>query len=158
MRRNLIETLVGAVVIAVAAIFLVFAYDNADLRAVDGYRVMARFDRIDGLRTGSDVVMSGIKIGSVTGRPLDPETYLAVVTMTIDPKIELPADTSAAIVSDGLLGDKYLSLTPGAEDDAIPDGGEIEITQGAIDLLSLLGREIFSRAAQGAPGAQDRRD
>ena len=156
MRKNLIETLMGAVVIAVAVIFIIFAYDTADLHAVDGYRVTAKFDRIDGIRSGSDVRMSGIKIGTVTGQELDPATYLAVVTISIDPKIKLPLDTSAAITSDGLLGDKYLSLSPGGDEEMIPVGGEIETTQGSIDLFSLVGQMIFSQTGrEGSSGGRD---
>ena len=81
MARNPIETLMGAVVIAVAVFFFIFAYTTADIGAVEGYRISAKFDRIDGIGAGSDVRMSGVKIGTVTGQTLDPQTYLAVVTM-----------------------------------------------------------------------------
>lgn len=149
MRRNLIETIMGAVVLVVAAIFMLFAYKTADIQAVEGYAVTAKFDRIDGIREGSDVRMSGIKIGTVVAQRLDPETYLAVVTMTVDPAVKLPMDTSAQITSDGLLGDKYMSLSPGGADEMIPSGGEIETTQGSIDLFSLVGQMIFSQTGKG---------
>ena len=149
MRRNLIETIMGAVVLVVAAIFMLFAYSTADIQAVSGYPVTAKFDRIDGIREGSDVRMSGIKIGTVVKQKLDPETYLAVVTMTIDPAVKLPTDTSAQITSDGLLGDKYMALSPGGSDSMIPSGGEIETTQGSIDLFSLVGQMIFSQTGKG---------
>jgi phospholipid/cholesterol/gamma-HCH transport system substrate-binding protein len=149
MRRNLIETVMGAVVLVVAAIFMLFAYSTADIQAVEGYPVTAKFDRIDGIREGSDVRMSGIKIGTVVKQILDAETYLAVVTMTIDPAVKLPSDTSAQITSDGLLGDKYMSLSPGGADEMIPAGGEIETTQGSIDLFSLVGQMIFSQTGKG---------
>ena len=145
MRRSPIETLVGALVIAVAVLFFVFAYNTAQVETVEGYAVTAKFDRIDGIHRGSDVRMSGIKIGTVLDHRIDPATYLAEVAMSIEADIKLPADSSIAITSDGLLGDKYLSLTPGGDEETIPDGGEIEITQGAIDLTSLLGQLIFSQ-------------
>ena len=145
MRRSPIETLIGALVIAVAVVFFVFAYNTAQVETVEGYQVSASFDRIDGIHPGSDVRMSGIKIGIVVDSRIDPETYLAVVTMSIDSKIELPADSSAAITADGLLGNRYLALTPGGDEETIPEGGRIEITQGAIDLTSLLGQLIFSQ-------------
>ena len=145
MRRNTIETLMGAVVIAVAALFLVFAYSTASLRQTSGYAVQAQFDRIDGIRTGSDIRLSGIKVGSVSGSHLDPKTYLAVVVMSIDPGVQLPLDTSATITSDGLLGDKYLALSPGGSDKMIQPGGVIENTQGSIDIFSLVGQLIFSQ-------------
>lgn len=158
MRKNQVETVMGAVVLAIAAIFLVFAYQTADIRSVQGYPVVMRFDRIDGLRLGSDVRMSGIKVGSVTAQALDPQTYLAVVTASIDPAVKLPDDSSAAISSDGLLGEKYLALVPGASDKMLPAGGEIEHTQGSVDLIGLVGRLMFSQTSgqdkAGQGGAQ----
>ena len=145
MRRSPIETLVGALVIAVAVLFFVFAYNTAQVETVAGYSVTAKFDRIDGIQRGSDVRMSGIKIGTVLDHRIDPETYLALVTMSIESDIKLPTDSSVSITSDGLLGDKYLALTPGGDEEPILDGGEIEFTQGAIDLTSLLGQLIFSQ-------------
>ncbi len=145
MRRSPVETLVGALVIGVAVVFFLFAYNTAQVETVEGYAVTARFDRIDGIRQGSDVRMSGIKIGTVVDQRIDPETFLAVVRMSIDSKIRLPTDSSAAITSEGLLGDNYLSLTPGGADETIADGGEIEFTQGAVDLSSLIGQLIFGQ-------------
>jgi phospholipid/cholesterol/gamma-HCH transport system substrate-binding protein len=149
MGKNLIETLMGAVVIAVAAIFMLFAYSKADVGAVDGYVVTAKFDRVDGIAVGGDVRLSGIKVGTVVSEVLDPETYFAIVTLSIDNNIKLPLDTSAACTSSGLLGDKYLNLSPGAEEDMIAPGGEIESTQGCIDLFALLGQMIFSQTGKG---------
>jgi phospholipid/cholesterol/gamma-HCH transport system substrate-binding protein len=149
MGKNLIETLMGTVVIAVAAIFMLFAYSKADVGAVSGYSVKAKFDRIDGINVGGDVRLSGIKVGTVVEEILDPNTYFAVVTLSIDNSIKLPTDTSAACTSSGLLGDKYLNLSPGADDKMIADGGEIESTQGCIDLFALLGQMIFSQTGKG---------
>ncbi len=155
MRKNSVETIMGAVVIAVAVLFVLFAYDKADLTTVEGYAISAKFDRIDGIRRGSDVRMSGIKIGTVTDQALDPETYLAVVKLNIDTNIKLPLDTTAAIISDGLLGDKYMALSPGGDDKMIPVGGEIETTQGSIDLFSLVGQMIFSQTGDKGGKAGD---
>ena len=149
MGKNLIETLMGSVVIAVAAIFMAFAYSKADVGAVDGYTVKAKFDRIDGINVGGDVRLSGIKVGTVVDEILDPNTYFAVVTLSIDNSIKLPTDTSAACTSSGLLGNKYLNLSPGADDTMIAAGGEIESTQGCIDLFALLGQMIFSQTGKG---------
>ena len=149
MGKNLIETLMGTVVIAVAAIFMLFAYSKADVGAVSGYTVKAKFDRIDGINVGGDVRLSGIKVGTVVEEILDPNTYFAVVTLSIDNSIKLPTDTSAACTSSGLLGDKYLNLSPGADDLMIAEGGEIEATQGCIDLFALLGQMIFSQTGRG---------
>ena len=138
----------GTVVIAVAAIFMLFTYSKADIGAVSGYTVKAKFDRIDGIDVGGDVRLSGIKVGTVIEEILDPDTYFAVVTLSIDNSIKLPTDTSAACTSSGLLGNKYLNLSPGADDTMIPEGGEIESTQGCIDLFALLGQMIFSQTGR----------
>ena len=145
MRKNLIETVMGAVVLVVAALFIVFAYSKAEVGKVEGYEIVAKFDRIDGILAGSDVRMSGIKIGTVTSSALDPQTYFAKVAMNIRSDIKIPDDTSIAVSSDGLLGDKFLALSPGGSDDMLPAGGEITTTQGSIDLMGLVGQMIFSQ-------------
>ena len=113
MSRNVIETVMGAVVLAVAAFFLFFAYGSADLRAVDGYEVIARFDRIDGLEPGANVAISGVRVGRVISTQLDPTTYLAEVHMSIASDVELPIDTIATVASESLLGGRFMSLDPG---------------------------------------------
>lgn len=148
MGRNFVETVTGAVVLGTAVVFIVFAYSKAGLQPIDGYQVISKFDRIDGLSEGSDVRMSGIKIGKITSQVLDPETYLAVVTMDVKSEVKLPTDSSIRVASDGLLGDKYLSITPGADDEMLKPGGEIEHTQGSVDLLSLVGKMMFSPPGQ----------
>ena len=144
MANNMVETLVGAFVILVAGAFLFFAYTTADVGDVAGYQVNADFDSVDGLTVGSDVRVSGIKVGTVTSQELDPNTYLARVSMAIDPKVQLPDDSSIKITSEGLLGGNYLAIEPGGSEDLIPDGGKIQFTQGSIDLIGLVGQAIFS--------------
>ena len=151
MKGNVIETVMGAVVLLVAALFLWFAYNTSQLRAVPGYAISADFQRIDGIRQGGDVRISGIKIGSVLSEKLDPKTFLANVRMSIDPSIKLPTDTVAEIVSAGLLGDKYLSLVPGGSDHVIPPGGKIKYTQSSVSLENLLGQMIFSASGAKKP-------
>jgi phospholipid/cholesterol/gamma-HCH transport system substrate-binding protein len=143
-RRSIAEIIAGALVLGIAAAFLFYAVAHSGRPAAQGITVTARFDRIDGLPPGADVRMSGVKIGAVVDQRIDPETYLAVVTMRVDPRIRLPADTSAEITSDGLLGGRYIALVPGGSDRMIPDGGTIEATQAAVSLEALLGRFIFS--------------
>ncbi|MBM3540372.1 MAG: MCE family protein, partial [Alphaproteobacteria bacterium] len=104
MGRNLVETLMGAVVLVVAAYFLVFAYTTTNVRSVRGYEVIAKFERVDGVATGSDVKVSGIKVGTLVDQRLDPESYLAVLRLSIDNSVKLPEDTVAQISSEGLLG------------------------------------------------------
>jgi len=153
MSRNAIETIMGAVVLVIAALFLFFAYSTSQIRSTSGYEVTASFDRIDGIRDGGDVRISGIKVGSIISQTLDPKTYLAVVHMTIDPSVKLPTDTVAQIASSGLLGDKYLSLVPGGAEETIPPGGRIQFTQPAISLESLIGQYIFSNQSPQKSGA-----
>jgi phospholipid/cholesterol/gamma-HCH transport system substrate-binding protein len=152
MRRNVIETVLGAVVLLVAALFVIFAYTNASLRTVSGYQLVAKFDRVDGLNTGSDVKMSGIKVGTITGQDIDPQSFLAVVHLSVDPRIKLPSDSAAEVVSDGLLGGKYLSLVPGADSKLLEAGGEIKFTQSPINLESLIGQLLFSNQKGGEAG------
>jgi phospholipid/cholesterol/gamma-HCH transport system substrate-binding protein len=149
MRGNVIETVMGAVVLLVAALFLWFAYNTSQLRTVSGYEVSADFEKVDGIHDGSDVRVSGIKIGSVISETLDPKTFLATITMSVEPSVQLPDDTVAEIVSSGLLGDKYLSLVPGGSDKLIKAGGKIKYTQSSVSLEHLIGQMIFS-----APGGK----
>jgi len=146
MNRNLVETIVGAVVLAVAVLVMAFAYSTASLRAVTGYEVTARFDRVDGLQVGSDVRISGIRVGTVTDQALDPETYLAVVRLSLKPELRLPVDSVAEIASESLLGGRYLALVPGADEQMIAPGGEITFTQSPVNLENLIGQLIFSQA------------
>lgn len=152
MRRNLIETILGGVVLVVAAFFLVFAYSNASIRTVEGTTYVANFNRIDGINPGSDVRMSGIKVGTVSSVAIDPKTFAAVVRFTVDSKVHLPVDSSAEVATEGLLGGKYLSVVPGADDKTIPSGGEIRYTQGPINLEDVIGQLIFSN--QGGKGGE----
>jgi phospholipid/cholesterol/gamma-HCH transport system substrate-binding protein len=149
IKRNAVETVLGAVVLVVAALFLFFAYTTSEVRAVSGYELTARFDRIGGLRDGADVRISGIKVGTVTQQVLDPKTFEAVVTLSVQPDIKLPVDTVAAITSSGLLGSDFVSLTPGNDDDTIKPGGTIAHTQPPMDLQSLIGQYIFSQGSSG---------
>ena len=143
MGRSLVETVMGAVVLLIAGFFLVFAYNSSDLRPVQGYPVLAKFNAVDGLEDGSDVRMGGVKIGSVIDARIDPEDYRAVVTMSIVSELKLPVDTRASISSDGLLGGKYVELKPGNAKDTIPTGGEIERTDDVVNIEALLSKAIF---------------
>jgi len=143
MKGNLFEALIGAVVLAVAASFLVFAFSSTDVGAVDGYEVTATFDRVDGVNAGADVRMSGIKIGTVTKLELDRQTFLAKATLNIDRSVELPDDSSAEITTEGLLGGKYMVIVPGGAEDVIAPGGRIQFTQSSLSIEGLIGRLGF---------------
>jgi phospholipid/cholesterol/gamma-HCH transport system substrate-binding protein len=146
MKGNIIETLMGALVILLAFGFVIFAYNSAgsNVSTKKSYSLIAKFEQADGISTGVDVKIGGIKIGAVTGQYLDPETYLATLTMAIDDKIKLPIDSSAQIVSEGLLGGKYIAIIPGAEDEMFKSKGEIKYTQSSVNLETLIGKFIFN--------------
>lgn len=143
MGRSLVETVMGAVVLLIAAFFLVFAYSTADLRAVEGYEVTARFYNIDGLGAGSDVRVGGVKVGSVIAQRLDQETYEALVVMSVKPEIDLPTDTEVSVATEGLLGGNYVRLVPGNSEQTVEPGGELVNTKDVVSLEQLLGKAIF---------------
>ena len=153
MNRNLLETVMGAVVIVVAVIFLVFAYHSAEIRSVSGYSLSAKFDHIDGVHDGADIRMSGIKVGTIVSTSLDTKTFQAVVKLSIDNNIKLPEDTIATITQNGLLGDPFMSLVPGNSDKIVPPGGELSYTQSAPSLMALFGQAVFSMSGGGAKPA-----
>ncbi len=154
MSHNLVETMMGAIVLIVAAFFLTFAYSTTSVRTFSGYEVSAKFDRVDGLNPGSDVKISGIKVGTVVEEKLDPETFLAIVKLNIIKDVKLPLDTVAQVSSEGLLGGNFLALVPGSDDKTIQPGGEIKYTQAPVNLMQLLGKFIFSAAENKAGQGQ----
>jgi phospholipid/cholesterol/gamma-HCH transport system substrate-binding protein len=145
-KRSLAEILTGAIVLLIAGAFLVHAVTGSgrSLTGGPGISLTARFDRIDGLNAGADVRLAGVKIGQVVAQRIDPETFLAVLTLRVDAGLNLPTDTSAEIQSESLLGGKYIALVPGGADRFLRHGGEITQTASAVSLESLLGRFIFS--------------
>jgi phospholipid/cholesterol/gamma-HCH transport system substrate-binding protein len=159
MRRNMIETVMGAVVLLVAVAFIVFAFRSASLSNAgrDGYQVTVEFNDASGLAAGTDVRMAGVKIGSVVEQRLNPETYFAVVTLGISDTVRLPSDSSARIIPDGLLGGNYVALEPGGAEDYIAHGGKILYAQGSVNVVDLLGRFIFS-AADAASDSRKKQD
>ncbi|MBB5514754.1 phospholipid/cholesterol/gamma-HCH transport system substrate-binding protein [Rubricella aquisinus] len=133
------ETVIGAIVLVAAAGFIAFAAETADLSAGgDRYELEAKFRKADGLSVGTDVRVSGVKVGTVEALELDPTTYLAVARLSLDSEIELPEDSDARIESDGLLGGNYVAITPGASDFMLISGDEIINTQGSVSLIDLI--------------------
>lgn len=143
MGRNIVETIVGALVLLVAGLFVFYAFAKSDRAGPGGYEILARFDRIDGLKRGADVTVSGVKVGSVTGFDLDRKTYQAVVRMMVSSSVGLPLDTNAKIVSESLLGGMVVVLEPGGDSKMIQAGGEIDKTQGAVPLSELIAKFMF---------------
>jgi len=152
MNGNAVETLIGAVVLAVAGAFLFFAYNSAGVGRETGYQLKAAFDRVDGLNVGSDVRLSGIKVGSVVSASLDPKTFRAEVVFTVHDDVKLPDDSAAKIASQGLLGSYYLQLDPGGSDTDLAAGATVKHTQGAVDLMGLIGQAVFSFTSSSKSG------
>ncbi|MCW8834894.1 MAG: outer membrane lipid asymmetry maintenance protein MlaD [Rhodospirillales bacterium] len=143
MGRTLVETVMGAVVLLVAGMFVYFAYNMAEVRAIQGYELKASFYKIGGLKKGADVQVSGIKVGTVTELGLDPQTYDAVITMSVSTDVRLPTDSAASIASEGMLGDKFVRLEPGRESTRIEAGGRIMKTKDYRSLEDQVGEIIF---------------
>lgn len=144
MKRNVIETVLGAVVLIVAIVFLGFSYSSANVGDIDGYALTADFSGTGGLSIGDDVQISGVKIGTVSKIDLKPDDYRARVTMEINDSIKLPDDSAAFISSISLLGGKYMELQPGSSEDMLAANGHIQYTQAPQNLEQLLGKFIFS--------------
>jgi phospholipid/cholesterol/gamma-HCH transport system substrate-binding protein len=144
MGNNLSETLVGAVVIIVAIGFVIYGYSVADVGTVRGYEIRAKFNRVDGLTTGADVRVAGIKVGTVVGEELVPNSFEALVLMNIAQDVKLPDDSSIKVAAEGLLGGSYLNIEPGGSDIHLKHGDEIRFTQGSVDIIGLFSQAVFS--------------
>jgi len=146
MQNTTFETLMGAIVIFVAAGFLYFAYTSNSAGSLGGYDLYARFASADGIATGTDVRLHGIKIGRVSSLDLDPKTYAAIVHISIRSDIKIPDDSSIKVTSAGIMGSSYLAIQPGGNAKMLPAGGQLTNTQGSIDLMGLIGRVIYGNS------------
>ena len=152
MRSNFVEGLIGSVVLAVAVGFLYIVYTKTDVSTAGGYRLQARFDQVGSLGSGSDVRLSGIRVGSVVDQRLDPQSFQAIVTFSVNEEVKLPTDTTVKVSSEGLLGGSYLQLSPGGAPDNLRPGEEVQYTEGYVDLMSLVSRYVFSGENEGSSG------
>jgi phospholipid/cholesterol/gamma-HCH transport system substrate-binding protein len=140
LREQWAETLMGFVVLVLAAGFLVYSLSVGGVgKKPGGYEVSAKFGQVGSLAPGAAVSVAGVKVGTVTQISLDPKTYLAVTKLSLDPTVKLPSDSTAKITSDSLLGGVHVAIAPGGAADDIKPGGEIDNTQGAVDLFGLIG-------------------
>lgn len=144
MKRNIVETIIGAIVLVVAVGFFAFAYTRTDGGTVSGYEIVAEFTGVGTLGPGADVRISGIKVGSVLRQELDAETFMARVVLSIDDEVELPSDTSASIGMEGLLGGAFIALEPGGDIEMLENGGMILFTEAALDLASIIRQVVLS--------------
>lgn len=144
MNKNTFEAFLGLIVLIVASYFFMFVYRESKSLDSAGYALYANFNRVDGLNRGSDIKLSGIKIGKISHLEINPENYMAKVTLDICKNIKLPEDTVAEIVSEGFMGARYIALVPGGSDQKLNPGETIEFTQSAISFESLISRFIFN--------------
>lgn len=139
MAESVTEVLTGAGVLVVAAGFLFYATGSTGLSAAgDSYALKASFRSVEGITVGTDVRMSGVKIGSVTGLALNPHTFFADATVSLRKDIVVPDDSTIIVASEGLLGGAFVEIQPGGSPTNLEPGAEIEDTQGAVSVISLL--------------------
>jgi phospholipid/cholesterol/gamma-HCH transport system substrate-binding protein len=146
MQNNTVETLIGAIVVAVAAAFLFFAYSSTHSGGLSGYDLKATFNSADGITSGADVRLHGIKIGTVSSIDLDPKSYNAIVHLSLRDDVKIPDDSSIKVISSLLGGNSYLAVQPGGSDRMLPAGATITNTQGSVDLMGLIGRAIYGNS------------
>lgn len=141
LRENGVEALVGLLVVALAAWFALFAWDRTGGGARAGAtQVVAMFPNAAGVDVGTEVRVAGLKVGTVAEQHLDPQSYQVATTLAIDPKLKIPSDSSAAITSEGFLGATYIALLPGGSETPLKTGDTIIDTQGATDLMGMIGQ------------------
>ena len=137
--KNMVETVVGAIVLGIAIIFAVFLWRFSDIGFGTGqYTVDAKFRSAEGITVGTDVRLAGVKIGSVSNLSLDPQTFQAIARLSIKPEYQMPDDSAAIISSEGLLGGSFVEILPGGSYELMEDGSEFSETQGAVSFISLL--------------------
>ena len=155
--NNYFEIIVGTFVLFCAIFFFVSSFRSAKVGTSSGYQVIAKFDNADGISGGSDVKIAGIKIGSVVEQSLDVQNYRAVLHLNITNGVAIPSDSSAKISSEGLLGSKYISISPGGDEENLKSGDEIEYTQSSVNFEDLLGKFIFSANDKKEAGKNDKK-
>jgi len=157
MNKNILETLVGLVVVVTAVTFGFNAYNSTNKTQTDdnSYSLNINFDRADGINNGGDVMISGLKIGKIVSTNLNQETYQANVKISLDNNIKIPEDSSAEIISAGLLGDKYVAIVPGGSEEFLQDGELIKYAQSSVSLEGLIGKFMFGSSDEEAASDED---
>ncbi|HVC49078.1 MAG TPA: outer membrane lipid asymmetry maintenance protein MlaD [Burkholderiales bacterium] len=153
MERSTYDLWVGIFVAAGLAALLVLAFKAGNLGASDigpGYTIKANFDDVGGLKVRAPVKASGVVVGRVTEIRFDPVRYQALVTMKINDAYRFPRDTTASILTSGLLGDQYIGLDAGGDSVMLKDGDTIRLTQSAVVLEKLIGQFLFNKAGEGS--------
>ena len=143
MKENVLEILVGSIVLVFAFVFVIFSLSNTGFQQ-KGKFINAEFGNVAGLKVGDEVLIAGIKVGEVSSNTLDSKTYLAVVKLNLQSNISIPEDSVAKISSASLLGGQYVEIIPGASDQMLKDDETIYDTRDPISLTDLLGQAVFS--------------
>ena len=143
MKENVLEILVGSVVLILSFVFVIFTLSNTGFQHKRKF-INAEFGNVAGLKVGDDVLIAGIKVGEVSSNTLDSKSYLAVVKLNLQNNIFIPEDSVAKISSASLLGGQYVEIIPGASDEMLKDDETIYDTRDPVSLTDLLGQAVFS--------------
>jgi phospholipid/cholesterol/gamma-HCH transport system substrate-binding protein len=153
MNRSKVDVLVGLFVVLgfLALLFLALKAGNlASFSTGADYSVTAKFDNIGGLKVRAPIKSAGVTVGRISEIGFDPETFQARVTLAIEERFQFPRDTSAKILTSGLLGEQYVGLEPGGDEKNLADGGKISLTQSAVVLENLIGQFLYGRSEEGS--------
>ena len=150
-QNNAAEVMIGLAVVVLAVVFLAFMVMRTGSGSATGYSIQAQLPKVDGLGIGTDVRISGIKVGTVSSLALNPKNYLVLVTMDINKGVEIPTDSSLQVTSAGILGGQYISIQPGGNDKLLASGGMIENAQGSADLMSMIGHFALGGNGSSSP-------
>ncbi len=153
MKPTRTDTLVGSFVLVglVAVAYLALHLGAGNLPSGDTYLIEARFSNAGGLNRGASVLLAGVIVGRVEDIRLDPGDFSAIATLRVRSNVHLPTDSMASIRTSGLIGDRFISLAPGAEADNLTPGSRIVLTESAVDLESLIGKMAFGSVDKETP-------
>ena len=157
MNRRTIDVWVGVFVMIGLGAVLFLALKVANLSsfsAAESYQVKAKFDNIGGLKVRAPVKVAGVVIGRVSDVRFDNETFEAVVSFSVDKRYQFPRDTSAKILTSGLLGEQYIGLAAGGDTVNLKDGDTLKLTQSAVVLENLISQFLYSKAADSKEGGK----
>ena len=161
MNRKLMDVWVGLFVVAGFIAILALALKAGNLASFnfsETYQVLAKFDNIGGLKPRAPVKSAGVVVGRVAGIVFDDTTFEAIVTLSMEKRYGFPKDTSAKILTSGLLGEQYIGLEAGGDPAKLAEGGRIKSTQSAIVLENLISQFLYSKAAEGKPAEASNKD
>lgn len=146
MKNNTFETLIGAFVVVIAGLFIFLSIKVSDSRQklASGYKIIAKFNNIDGINIGSDVKISGMKIGNVTDMKFDNKNYKSLLVIKIPNNIKIPVDSIFKVSTSGLIGSKFINVKIGSEEEYFKNDETAEFTESTMDLEDLISRFIFN--------------